>query len=324
MLSGGLKKTTDQGSSWIDILNHPDNPAIFAMSFLNEDTGWVSGTKYLNNHSIPKIYRTFDGGTNWNDYNTSLNEDFMLIDFAAVNDGYAVTETGKIYRSADGGETWQFTNTTIANQKEFNMFQDGKGWLTGNGIWRTEDGGINWTQQFAGNFVDAHFFNKDKGWVIGSANGNKAVLFTDNGGADWNEIEVPEMGGDYLYLDFVDELHGWIYSENKRLLKTTNGGVIFTEDENTFIKSPQYFLKQNYPNPFNPITKIRWQSLVSTWQTIKVYDVLGREVATLVDEYKDVGNHEVEFNASRLPSEVYFYQLKARNHVETKKMILLK
>lgn len=88
---------------------------------------------------------------------------------------------------------------------------------------------------------------------------------------------------------------------------------------------PQIFaLDQNYPNPFNPSTKISWQSPVAGYQSIKVYDVLGNEVATLINEEKPVGSYEVEFNASNLSSGVYLYKLQAGNFVETKKMILLR
>ena len=66
------------------------------------------------------------------------------------------------------------------------------------------------------------------------------------------------------------------------------------------------------------------QSPVGSWQTLKIYDVLGNEVATLVDEYKPAGTYEIEWNAGNYPSGVYFYQLKSENYVETKKMILLK
>lgn len=85
-----------------------------------------------------------------------------------------------------------------------------------------------------------------------------------------------------------------------------------------------FILYQNYPNPFNPSTKISWQSSVSSWQTLKIFDVLGNEVAKLVDEYKPAGAYEVEFNANNLPGGVYFYKLNAGNLTETKKLILLK
>jgi len=86
----------------------------------------------------------------------------------------------------------------------------------------------------------------------------------------------------------------------------------------------EFTLEQNYPNPFNPSTKISWQSPVSSHQSLKVYDVLGNEVATLVNEEKPAGSYEVDFDASQLSSGIYFYKLQAGSFFETKKMLLLK
>ena len=86
----------------------------------------------------------------------------------------------------------------------------------------------------------------------------------------------------------------------------------------------QFTLHQNYPNPFNPITVISWQSPVGSHQNLKVYDLLGKEVATLVDEYKPAGSYEIEFNASSLSSGIYIYKLTAGEFTSTKKFILLK
>ena len=85
-----------------------------------------------------------------------------------------------------------------------------------------------------------------------------------------------------------------------------------------------YRLFQNYPNPFNPSTKINYTVPKSGFVTIKVYDLLGREVTTLVNENKPVGNYNVEFNAGKLVSGVYFYRMNAGDFVQTKKLILLK
>jgi subtilisin-like proprotein convertase family protein len=116
---------------------------------------------------------------------------------------------------------------------------------------------------------------------------------------------------------------------NNGLLKSW--GLVFNKGEITGVGNPStklfpenYYLFQNYPNPFNPSTVISWQSLLSSWQTLKVFDVLGNEIATLVDEYKPAGSYEVDFNASILSSGVYFYQLKSGDFVQTRKMILLK
>lgn len=85
-----------------------------------------------------------------------------------------------------------------------------------------------------------------------------------------------------------------------------------------------FSLEQNYPNPFNPSTVISYQLPVISDVTIKVYDVLGNEVATLVNEYKPAGSYEVDFNATGLSSGIYFYKLQTGSFVETKKMLLLK
>ena len=85
-----------------------------------------------------------------------------------------------------------------------------------------------------------------------------------------------------------------------------------------------YNLSQNYPNPFNPSTKINYQLPNAGNVTIKVYDVLGNEIAVLVNEEKPAGTYEVEFGNAELHSGVYFYRIQSGNYVETKKMLLLK
>jgi plastocyanin len=86
----------------------------------------------------------------------------------------------------------------------------------------------------------------------------------------------------------------------------------------------KFLLNQNYPNPFNPVTRINWQTPVSSRQTLKVYDVLGNEIVTLLNEDKAAGNYTVDFSASDLPSGVYFYKIQSGNFIDTKKMLLLR
>ena len=99
-------------------------------------------------------------------------------------------------------------------------------------------------------------------------------------------------------------------------------------ENNNDIIITDFKLDQNYPNPFNPSTKISWQSPISGWQTLKIFDILGNEVATLVDEIKPAGSYEVEFQSSintrQLASGVYFYKLQAGSFVQIKKMLYLK
>jgi hypothetical protein len=96
------------------------------------------------------------------------------------------------------------------------------------------------------------------------------------------------------------------------------------DDETPKITPSDFVLYQNYPNPFNPNTKIKFVIPKSSFVNLKIYNVLGKDVATLVNEERPAENHEVEFNATDLPSGVYFYRIKAGLFIETKKMILMK
>jgi hypothetical protein len=100
--------------------------------------------------------------------------------------------------------------------------------------------------------------------------------------------------------------------------------TLVSVDDDKSVVPDDLKLFQNYPNPFNPSTKISWQSPVGSWQTIKVFDVLGRKVATLVDEYRNAGSYEVEFDAAGLASGIYYYQLRTNNYIESKKMMVVK
>lgn len=129
-------------------------------------------------------------------------------------------------------------------------------------------------------------------------------------------VNVPISGiGTYQIINFdtIDRLKLFIYYSN-----------IISDIEENPGKPDKYNLNQNYPNPFNPNTIISWQIPVSGWQTLKIFDILGDEVATLVDEYRSAGSYEIEFNATSLPGGVYFYQLISGSFIQTNKMVLLK
>lgn len=86
----------------------------------------------------------------------------------------------------------------------------------------------------------------------------------------------------------------------------------------------EYFISQNFPNPFNPVTNIEFSIPNSGIVQLKVYDIIGNEISTIINEYKDTGKYEVEFDASNLSSGVYFYRMISGSYVETKKMVLLR
>ena len=143
-----------------------------------------------------------------------------------------------------------------------------------------------------------------------SAFGNPPELFYSNS----------EAPADISYNNLEDIIAAPIMNQNRIVYLSVS-----PESVESISKIPQTFmLFQNYPNPFNPITKIIYQIPELSFVALKVYDVLGNEIATLVNEEEFAEEYEVEFNASELPSGVYFYQLKAGSFSLTKKMLFLK
>jgi len=127
--------------------------------------------------------------------------------------------------------------------------------------------------------------------------------------------------GNSVNLDGIpSDLDQWNFGENF-VIQIFDNPVKVNEEK---IQPEQFVLLQNYPNPFNPTTKICWQSGLSGKQTMKVYDVSGKEITTLVDDYLSKGQHQVTFNAFNLPSGIYFYRLEVKGFTQTNKMILLK
>ncbi|MFO7525077.1 MAG: FG-GAP-like repeat-containing protein [Ignavibacteriaceae bacterium] len=153
------------------------------------------------------------------------------------------------------------------------------------------------------------------------------------GNEEWNIIGFVEGNGTTTGISnysFVDkQLTAGIYNYRIKQLDFDGTFKYYNLVESVEVGLPSGFeLSQNYPNPFNPSTTISWQTPGGSWQTLKVFDLLGREVATLVNEYRPAGSYEVEFDASRLPSGTYFYTISASGAADgffqTRKMMLVK
>ena len=197
----------------------------------------------------------------------------------------------------------------------------------------TFDGGQTWeSSQYdsLGWALDIEFIpgNPSNVWC-----GLESVSLSSDTGRTWvKEFDFPQGSGILYDMVFTDENFGWIYAGGGGILtnmyRTTNGGhggiIISVEDNGTDIVPSGFSLAQNYPNPFNPVTSIKYVVGSLQFVTMKVYDLLGREVATLVNEEKPAGEYEVDFNSANLTSGIYFYQLKAGEFIKIRKMVLMK
>jgi hypothetical protein len=192
-------------------------------------------------------------------------------------------------------------------------------------IFRTTDGGTNWLLALEidhSRFYGVTVIDSNHVWAVGIVEwGTFTILFSSDKGINWTSQEAFP---NYLLNDvcFFNSSTGWVVGANGTILHTTNGGVSFVYDEKT--QPTEFILEQNFPNPFNPTTTINYSVPQTSQVQIKIFDVLGDEIETLVNEEKAAGTYEVTWYAENLPSGVYFYQLRAGSFVETKKMLLLK
>lgn len=311
--SGGILYTSDGGETWIvQVINSAENSPknIF---FINDQVGWAL--------SIDTLIQTTDGGNNWNlKYTFNYHNSPLSMFFINQNYGWLVFYD-KLLKTTNGGSNWE----EISNPSQYSLqavkFNDENiGWVVGREIYKTSDGGENWIQQQTLNnqtLNQIEIINENIIWAVGGDGGY--LWYTENGGDEWKSI-VSRIPGNIVTLNFVDEKFGWIVGFVGQILNTTNGGASYNQD----FPIDDYLLFQNYPNPFNSSTKINWQLPNPGWQTLIIYDILGREVVKLVDEYRFAGAFEVEWNASNYASGVYLYRLNAGSYFETRKMILIR
>jgi hypothetical protein len=192
---------------------------------------------------------------------------------------------------------------------------------------KTTDGGTTWTTFGVLDFeeiYDLFFISPDSGVVVGKPG---IVRFTADGGNTWEEDPAVTdlLGGRSIKkIIAMDDVSGRVIGDSLNIIFTTDSSVLSAVDEDgNHIHN--YSLSNNYPNPFNPSTIFEYNLPHFGFVTLKVYDMLGREIATLVNEEKPAGSYKLEFNAEDLASGIYYYQIKVGNEfVETRKMILMK
>lgn len=172
-------------------------------------------------------------------------------------------------------------------------------------------------------------------WLSGAT--VKLHISTD-GGSNWNQIWTADNDGQgWIWRNKIIDISsysnrqnlklGWQYVGNDGDLAGLDGVKLLgfvTDIHDNQKPVNEYLLEQNYPNPFNPATIINYQITESNVVTIKVFDILGKEIATLVNEYKPAGKYVIEFNAAKFASGVYFYKIKSGDFTDTKKMLLLR
>jgi len=330
-----IMRTTDRGLSWeLYTLASESDYGNYDIEFIYGNPG--EPPRGFVSAGLSLIWRTDDYGENWvgMGFGGCGANSLLSISFINKQEGWFVgepsaTQEVTIVHTTDGGQTYEIqTNPTDPdirlNCVSFADNQHGIAAGVGTTILYTSDGGINWESSPVSNYrwQSVHLNQSGKAWAVGR---NGTIAYSTDWGYTWTTQESG-VASELREVIFINDNEGWIVGGGTGfpgvILHTTTGGLVTDVNENNILV--EFELHQNYPNPFNPSTTIKWQQPKLGFVTLKIYDVLGREVTTLVNEELAAGKHETIFDASLLPSGVYFYQLKAGEFIQTKKMLLIK
>lgn len=322
--SGALYHSTDTARSWSRI-NLGAAKDLLGVQFLSSQIGWTYGKGGA-------LYSTTNGGTNWS--LNILDSTKTIYALAAFDESsyVAVLDGGILRRTYDAGQTWQ-QGAIGATGPISNIFTLGSSiWVVGDeGLVRfSVDSGSSWSSidaPFSGTLHSVYALDQTHLYVVGDG-GN--IFYTADNGGNWYQ-QYSADSHDLLAITFTDNTHGYAVGNNGTILTTLTSGTL-TDVRPVASRLPKEFkLYQNYPNPFNPKTDIRYLIADFSMVTLNVYDVLGREVAALVNGQQQPGLHTVSWDASWYASGVYFYRIEATNvsdpkkiSVQTNKMLLLK
>ncbi|MGA9406810.1 MAG: T9SS type A sorting domain-containing protein [Bacteroidota bacterium] len=312
----GLSYLPDSGNYWTpltkvgtyDLLESPDS---------NDYAGTAGG-----------ILKAVDGQDIWNIVQTIGIPITNIYCLAAdsINDLFAGTSYDGIFISTDGGTFWTQGGISspliFCSVKTIGVDHHGRifaGTDTA-GAYYSDDQGANWNgiPSITGKSITCFLVNNPSMYFAGTSD-HGAFVSTD-GGVNWYSADNGLTDSTIISVNVDQQGHFYAGTENGLFMSTGTPTRVDGKNE-----APSSFsLFQNYPNPFNPATVIRYQLSVNSLVTLKVYDVLGRVVKTLIEERQAPGTHSITFDASSLSSGVYLYRLAAGNFVDAKKMILLK
>jgi photosystem II stability/assembly factor-like uncharacterized protein len=345
---GVIFKTSNGGLNW-PVFNSRTDSTNYTFGgndilFLNEKTIYQVGfVEWDDDSSEAAILVSDDGGENWDlkwyyshleGYDNSLNSIYSTDSVIwAVGQNIIVKSV-----TADSFKVIEPETDLPLNEVFFS--DDEHGWIRGGYssnqefqsiLLKTSDGGKSWQKIQMPEYIinDMYFSDSLHGWAVGydttyTGNwppGSGLILHTSDGGESWFS-QIEGLSAPLTALDFKDGI-AWAVGANGLVLRTDNW-VTWTNPQTGKIYPSEHKLFQNYPNPFNPSTTIEFSLPRPEYTTLKIYNILGAEVAKPVSEILQAGLHRYQFNGSKLASGVYYYQISAGEFREVKKMILLR
>ena len=317
--NGYLYYSVDQAISW-----NICNLYTFQISSVSANKNKL----FVGTSGLDGMWLSTDGGTTWNKKNNGFINPYIYSIASDSINTYAGTFDG-LYISSDNGDNWIKAINGISSSMFVESIEICKQniYVCGlYGIYLSTNNGLSWSSKgFTNSIVDGITAEDNDVFVCAYQYG---IYKSTNNGNQWQSYNT---GIPYYFattLEIGDStLFAGIWGHGLWSIKKIITGI----DQSLILVPEKFYLSQNYPNPFNPSTKIKYSipnvtlsGVEGSRVTLKVFDVLGNEVATLVNEYRNAGNYEFDFNAASLSSGIYFYRLSASSFVQTKKMILIK
>ncbi|MCX6160775.1 MAG: T9SS type A sorting domain-containing protein [Ignavibacteriae bacterium] len=252
-----------------------------------------------------------------------------IYSIAGLGDDIFAGTIGSIYHSTNNGTSWTQTGTTaFYNHAVTSLAAYGDNMLAGTntyansgGVYISTNAGTNWARTVL-NYCDVLTL-ATFGMNIFAGTADSGIYLSTNFGANWT---CKNQG-----FNGIPQINALLITNNYIFAGTTGYSVwrrtisdITSINNMSMEIQDAYSLSQNYPNPFNPVTRISFQLPVAGNASLMIFDMLGKEIVTLVNETLNAGTYTVDWNASEFPSGVYFYRLTAEGYGETKRMTLIK
>ncbi len=320
----GVFRSTDNGESWTPINTGLTHLFISRLVITSSDD-ILAGTAAFDN-AFGHVFRSTDNGESWAEIYAGLPVRSLAINssehiFAGVGTG-----DGGVLRSTDNGKTWTQINTGLTHLFVSSLAVNSNGYIFAGtfpgSLFRSTDNGDSWTQVLGSAGADVPSLAINSSAYVFAGTFSAGVFRSTDNGTSWAQINAGLTNINVLSLAINSA--GFIFAG------TAGDGVFISVQSTTSVREIDgeipltYTLEQNYPNPFNPFTTIRFLIPEESFVTIKVFNTLGEEITTLINENIIAGNYEVEFSVTALPSGIYFYRLQAAGFIETKKMVLMK
>jgi photosystem II stability/assembly factor-like uncharacterized protein len=320
----GVFKSTNGGNTWT-AYNVPVIERIYSLMFLNYETGWLSAAQ-------GQIAKSIDGGITWQNLQSGTSQYLRDIYFIDYNTGWCVGHNGTILFTTNGGSTWmQQSSNTFENLRAVQFVNDQVGWAVGeNGtILKTVNSGIpveliSFSAEIENNLVKLS-------WITATENNNLGFEVERKIKNDWKKLAFIRGNGTttmqqyYSYSDNISSSQGEIKIFYRLKQIDFNGSYKYLNEISVDLELTSIFnLEQNFPNPFNPTTTIKYSVGQNGFVTLKIFDVLGKEVATIVNSHKEAGSYKIEFDGNKLTNGIYYYMLKSNDLFSIKKFVLMK